>query len=135
MPSSDRGIDPRPSETFRQRLTLTERKREYGRVRIQKPDYVPIIVERGSDATPEIDREKYLVPPDLTAGQFLCVLRRRLTLGKEEALFLLCRGKAVHGTALLAGLDREEDGFLYLVYAKENVFGRGAREGGEGGKE
>ena len=39
---------------------------------------------------PDIDKKKYLVPADLTVGQFHYVIRKRIKLAPEKALFLFC---------------------------------------------
>ena len=39
---------------------------------------------------PDIDKKKYLVPADLTVGQFHYVIRKRIQLAPEKALFLFC---------------------------------------------
>lgn len=47
------------------------------------------IVERAekSDIAP-IDKKKYLVPSDLTVGQFVYVIRKRIKLSPEKAIFI-----------------------------------------------
>lgn len=47
------------------------------------------IVERAekSDIAP-IDKKKYLVPSDLTVGQFVYVIRKRIKLAPEKAIFI-----------------------------------------------
>ena len=91
------------------------------------PDRIPVIVSRNkhSTTTPEIDKHKYLVPVDLTAGQLLYVIRKRLNLTSDKALFLFVN-KAVMNTNMLINSIYEqckEDGFLYVVYSCESVFG------------
>ena len=41
-----------------------------------------------SDDIPDIDKKKYLVPCDLTVGQFVYVIRKRIKLKPEKALFI-----------------------------------------------
>ena len=41
---------------------------------------------------PEIDKNKYLVPADLTCGQFIYTIRKRLQMPAEKAIFLLVKG-------------------------------------------
>lgn len=111
---------------FRRRLPFEQRKREYENVARQKPGFIPIIMEKGRDA-PMIDKEKYLVPPDFSASQFACVVRKRLHMKEGEALFFHCGDRVVTGSASLSSLHaarKEEDNFLYLTYSLENAFGR-----------
>lgn len=112
---------------FRERLTREQRLTESRRLLSVQPAYVPVIVERGDRRAPLIDREKYLVPRDLSMAHFQCVVRRRLRLERDESFFLLCGGTLLHGSASLqevfdAHHDRA-DGFLYMQYTLENTFG------------
>lgn len=36
----------------------------------------------------DIDKKKYLVPADLTVGQFVYVIRKRIKLAPEKAIFI-----------------------------------------------
>jgi GABA(A) receptor-associated protein len=38
----------------------------------------------------DIDKKKYLVPSDLTVGQFVYVIRKRIKLSSEKAIFIFC---------------------------------------------
>jgi GABA(A) receptor-associated protein len=74
----------------------------------------------------DIDKKKYLVPADLTCGQFLYVIRKRLKLAPEKAIFLFVDGKIPPTTAMLNSIyeqHQDKDGFLYMSYSDENVFG------------
>ncbi len=70
---------------------------------------------------------RYLVPREFSAQQFSYVVRKRLKLEKEQALWLFVRGRQVlrGDTSMNVVYDRDKDtdGFLYLVYSGENVFG------------
>jgi GABA(A) receptor-associated protein len=37
---------------------------------------------------PTIDKKKYLVPSDMTVGQFIYVIRKRIKLSPEKAIFI-----------------------------------------------
>ena len=73
-------------------LSVTEkRKSEAERIRAKYPDRVPVICEKADRSDiPDIDKKKYLVPADLTVGQFHYVIRKRIKLAPEKALFLFC---------------------------------------------
>lgn len=75
-----------------------------------------------------IDKNKFLVPGDLTVSQFVFVVRKRLALAPEQSLFIFCSGTLpTTGTLLreLYSTYADPDGFLYLLYAAENTFGGG----------
>ena len=45
------------------------------------PDRIPVIVERGGTSLlPLIDKNKFLVPTDLTAYHFNYIIRKRMSL-------------------------------------------------------
>jgi GABA(A) receptor-associated protein len=68
-----------------------KRKSEAERIRAKYPDRVPVICEKADRSDiPDIDKKKYLVPADLTVGQFHYVIRKRIQLAPEKALFLFC---------------------------------------------
>lgn len=68
-----------------------KRKSEAERIRAKYPDRVPVICEKADRSDiPDIDKKKYLVPADLTVGQFHYVIRKRIKLAPEKALFLFC---------------------------------------------
>ena len=47
------------------------------KIRTKHPDRIAIICEKANNShLPDIDRKKYLVPPDLTMGQFVYVVRK-----------------------------------------------------------
>ncbi len=114
--------------SFKKDYTFDERLTESSRVISKYPDRVPIICEKSSHKNLEdIDKKKYLVPSDLTMGQFVYVIRKRLKLKAEESLFLFINNSVLASTSEIIGdayyKYKDPDGFLYINYAKENVFG------------
>ena len=72
-------------------INAEKRKSEAERIRAKYPDRVPVICEKADRSDiPDIDKKKYLVPADLTVGQFHYVIRKRIQLAPEKALFLFC---------------------------------------------
>lgn len=112
---------------FKEEFTFEQRKSESDRVIDKYPDRIPIICERTSNSRMEdIDKKKYLVPRDLTCGQFVYVIRKRLHLRPEKAIFLFIQGTIPNTSAILSHVYEEWkdlDGFLYVSYSDENVFG------------
>ena len=106
---------------------LQKRIDESLRIRIKYPDRVPVIVERGENANvPDIDKHKFLVPSDLTIGQFIYIIRKRIQLSPEQSLFLFVNDTLPPTGELMSMLykrEKETDGFLYVVYSAESVFG------------
>ena len=114
---------------FKKRYDADARAAEGKRVRERYPDRVPVIVERGRDASvPHIDKVKYLVPLDLTMGQFCFVVRKRISLPAERALFLMVGSNLAPSSALVTNVyeeHKDKDGFLQDL-AGENTFGGSA---------
>ena len=62
--------------SFKEKHDLEKRREEADAVRSRHPDRVAIIVERAEGSkVPEIDKTKFLVPKDLTVGQFSYVVQ------------------------------------------------------------
>lgn len=104
-----------------------KRKSEAERIRAKYPDRVPVICEKADRSDiPDIDKKKYLVPADLTVGQFHYVIRKRIKLAPEKALFLFCSNSIPPNAALMSTVyeeQKDEDGFLYIQYSGESTFG------------
>lgn len=114
--------------SFRKQYPFEKRIEEANRVLAKFRDRIPIIVERAERSElPEIDKKKYLVPHDLTFGQFMFVLRKRAKLPSEKALFCYVGDCYLPPTASLIHTlyqqHKDKDGFLYMRYAGENTFG------------
>ena len=109
--------------------TKEERIEEFNKISKNNPDKIPIICEKASKSKiKKIDKTKYLVSGDLTVAQFTSLIRKKLNLEQEKALFLLVKARnALTGNDTMSDVYRkykdEEDGFLYIVYASELVWG------------
>jgi GABA(A) receptor-associated protein len=103
--------------------------KEADRIMKKYPDRIPVIVSRNpnSKTTPEIDKCRFLVPGDLTVGQFMYVIRKRLQLSPEKALFLFIDNAVACNTEFIYKVYNDsydkEDRFLYAIYSCENTFG------------
>jgi len=117
------------TKTFRELFSFDARKMEADRIRKKYPTRIPVIVERGSGRdVPMIDKRKFLVPDDLTMNQMAYVVRKRLKLKPEEAIFLnLESGIYPAGSDIVSRIYEEykdDAGFLTVYYSKEATFGR-----------
>jgi len=116
------------SKPFKEEHPLEKRKSEAERIRAKYPDRVPVICEKAdkSGDMPDIDKKKYLVPADLTVGQFQYVIRKRIKLAPEKALFVFCANTIPPTASLMSTVyeeQKDEDGFLYVQYSGESTFG------------
>ena len=112
---------------FKQQHPFENRKKESDRVIEKYPDRIPVIVERTKKAkVPNIDRNKFLVPNNLTMGQLVYVIRKRIRIEAEKAIFLFVNKQILCNTSTLSEVyarHSDNDGFLYVEYMEENVFG------------
>ena len=113
---------------FRNQHPFDKRKSESEKIMNKYPNKIPIIVERhrSCKTIKDIDKKKYLVPDDLTWGQFVYVIRRRLKITQEQAIFLFCNNVLPPTAILIKTLydeNKDDDGFLYCAYSGENTFG------------
>jgi GABA(A) receptor-associated protein len=70
-------------------------------------------VEKSDIAT--IDKKKYLVPADLTVGQFVYVIRKRIKLSPEKAIFIFVDDVLPPTAALMSSIyeeHKDEDGYV-----------------------
>ena len=105
------------------------------KLRLKYPDKVPVVINRAKSSKnlKDLGTIKYLIQDYITVGQFIYILRKRIELKHEEALYLYAvdgsskKEYALTGNADLISVYNEyknkEDGVLYLKYAGENVFG------------
>jgi len=113
---------------FKDKFTLEQRKIESNRILQKYPNRIPVIVERAVSCKTigNIDKNKYLIPNELTLGQLQYVLRKRLTLTAEQGIYLFINESLYPVTTPLHQIykdSKDEDNFLYVVYAGENTFG------------
>ncbi|KAK1326798.1 Autophagy-related protein 8C [Acorus calamus] len=114
---------------------MERRQAEAARIREKYPDRIPVIVEKADRSDiPDIDKKKYLVPADLTVGQFVYVVRKRIKLSAEKAIFIFVKNILPPTAAMMSAIyeeNKDEDGFLYMTYSGENTFGDAEVEDGD----
>lgn len=117
--------------TFIHRYTFRERHSECLRIMNNYPDRIPIICEKQITGTSVnslrlLDKVKYLVPQTMTVVEFIFVIKKRLRMRPIESLFFMSNGIMLSGNSYLQDIyerHKSTDGFLYIVYTEENVFG------------
>ncbi|KAJ8338011.1 hypothetical protein SKAU_G00369770 [Synaphobranchus kaupii] len=126
MPPFEKSQELKP---FKQRKCLATRKHEVCSIRSKFPNKLPVIVERyiREKHLPLLDKTKFLVPFELTMGQFLALLRSKIDLDSTQTLYLLVSERSMSCMAASMGevysQYRDADGFLYLTYASQDMFG------------
>jgi GABA(A) receptor-associated protein len=109
-------------------ISIDKRIDESNRIRKKYPDRVPVIIDKGSHTTPDIDRHKYLVPKDLTMMEFCSLIRGKIKLDKGQGLYLFVGDSQVlpKMSETMGSIDlrhKDHSGYLPIVYTLENTFG------------
>ncbi|XP_015267672.1 PREDICTED: microtubule-associated proteins 1A/1B light chain 3C-like [Gekko japonicus] len=121
-------MDPRPP--FKNRKPFACRKSEVASIRLKFPNKRPVILERypKEKILPVMNKVKFLVPEDLTMGQFVSIIRNRMSIGSTQAFYFLADNNRsmVNMSATMSEVYsryKDEDGFLYMTYASQETFG------------
>lgn len=113
--------------SFKNLHSFDKRVSECKRILSKYPDRIPIICEKSKNQNlPVLNKVKYLVPAELTVGQFICVIRNKMKIRSEVAIFLIVDGYVPNTSSVIADIyvnSKYADGFLYVEYSAENTFG------------
>ena len=117
-----------PKKSFIETHPFPRRLEESKRVMEKYPDRIPVIMERSKTCkyVPDIDRIKFLVPKDIVVSQFIFIIRKRINITSEKAIFVFVNKVLPPSSEIMSDLYEEhknEDGFLYMTYSGENTFG------------
>jgi hypothetical protein len=113
---------------FKKVLSLEKRKEEYQKIKSKLSSKIPIICEKDPRSLIEpIAKTKFLVNPQMNVSSFNEIIRKKLNLEAKEGIFLLVKGKnVITGNQTMQEIYehyKDEDGFLYITYASESVWG------------
>ena len=118
------------TKSFKAQHSYDDRVEEARRIIMKYPDRLPVIVEKhtsgNTDSLPNLQKTKFLVPDHITYGQFVYIIRTRIHLQPEKALFLFVNNKlpsASSGMRSIYEQNKDEDNFLYCFYSSESTFG------------
>ena len=115
---------------YKEKKSFEDRQSESEEIFKKYPDRIPVIVEQlknsKSEIIPDIDKSKFLVPKDLTVAQLMYIIRKRISLKPEQALFIFSGGNSLRSDMTIESVHsqfKDEDGFTYIVYSGESTFG------------
>lgn len=115
------------TKSFKDEFTFEQRLEESRDIQAKYPDRVPVIVERYANSDlPQMEKKRYLVPRDMSVGQFIYILSSRLHLAPGKALFIFVENTLPQTASLMDSVYesfKDKDGFLYMCYSTEKTFG------------
>ena len=113
-------------DTFKEKIPFEKRVEQSKSIMEKYPTRVPVICERLTQKIQPLDRKKYLCPDDLTMGNFMYVIRKRLKLESSKAIYLFVNDRIIPVSQTLGVVydeHQDKDGFLYIKYDSESTFG------------
>ena len=115
---------------FKNKHSFDYRQQESYRLLPKYPDRIPVIIEKNNNSKKNklqtLAKNKFLVPKILTIGQFVYVIKQKLKIQPEEAIFLFVNNILPKVTDRMIDIyDRykDKDGYVYITYFNENTFG------------
>ncbi|KAG9510513.1 Microtubule-associated proteins 1A/1B light chain 3C, partial [Fragariocoptes setiger] len=117
------------AKPYKQRKSFEIRRDEVNDIRKKFPNKIPVVVERYQREInlPLLDKVKFLVPQELTMSNFTTIIRNRLQITSNRAFYFIINNKSMASTSkTMAEIyrdNKDEDGFLYMTYASQEMFG------------
>jgi hypothetical protein len=125
---------------FQSRFSLQTRQEQAKTIQKKYPNRIPVIVDRARPQDSRLKKNKFLVPYDITLSGFAMIVRKRLKLedlenktSEYDSLFFRIYQDGSQITTFSPAMQddmstlyrsyKSEDGFLILLYSKENTFG------------
>ena len=113
--------------SFEKKYSFELRFKESAKLLAKHPERLPVIVEIAEKSNiPDIDKHKFLVPPETTTPQIMSILRTRMTITAETAIFMFVDNQLPPATTTIGSLyekHKSADNFIYFSIAGENTFG------------
>ena len=108
--------------------TLTEKINFTSKMNQKYPDRVPVIIGKATNEKilQNIDNTKYLIPKNLKMRDLLMIIRKKVKIGDQQALFLFAGQNLVPMNMTIEEVYNtyhHPDTFLYIFYTLENTFG------------
>ena len=113
----------------RENPVLQNRRKQSEDLLRKYPQKIPVILEKDPNCKiNEISKKKFLCPITQTISHFNAIIRGTAELDPTEALFLLVNGNnSIIGDVTMGEIyekNKDEDGFLYIVYSSELAWGK-----------
>ena len=99
------------------------------KIRTKYPDKIPIFVlkSKADKILPEINVNKFVVPAEITIGELMNVVRKKISLSPEVSMFFFINENVMPCVSDRIGSLYEQykndDNLLLIYYCGENTFG------------
>ena len=128
------------TQSFKDMYSEEERTREAMKIKAKYPDRLPVIISvspssmfslfsKKQQPLLKLEKKKYLVPTDLTVGQFKQIIKSKLNVSQDQSIFLFFGGNSLPPTSELMSVVYDKykasDFFLYGEISAESTFGMG----------
>jgi hypothetical protein len=120
-------------KSYKDSVPLAKRAEDSHRILTRYPNHVPVIVECSGELSSILIKKKYLISMDATASYLLSIIRNKITLRKEQAVFMFCdncmlclsdtMGVLYDKYTKKHNLKYGDDNFYYITLTYENTFG------------
>lgn len=123
---------PSNNSTYKKNTKYEERLQKSNKMKSLYPDRIPVIIEMSASSLnytkymKSCHKIKYLVPHNITMGQFIQILREKIKIDPSTALFFFINNKIFPITSLIGDIykdNADDDGFLYIEFCEESTFG------------
>ena len=126
--------------------TFEENKYYSNRLTYKYPDRIPVVIEKNEHIA--LENYKYLLPKNITIGQFMSIIRTKMNIASKQALFMFVKSynspkesynspKESYNSPKesyvlvpmsetienIYNIHKNGDGFLYIKFGIENTFG------------
>lgn len=125
---------------FQDRFSFAKRQEQAKAIQQKYPNRIPVLVDRNRTQDPKLKRNKFLVPYDIDLASFSMIVRKRLKqedlqnrTTEYDALFFRVYQDGTQITTISPAMNepmsslyhnfKSGDGFLILLYSKENAMG------------
>ncbi len=124
---------PQNNNKYKDTMSFEDRKKRSTSLLLKYQDKYPVILEKSKKDKylPNIEKSKLLVSHDMTVTTIIQLLKKNIKINEHTAIYIMTTDKE-NNEIMLSGAQsitniydnyKNNDGFLYLEYCTENVFG------------
>jgi GABA(A) receptor-associated protein len=115
---------------YREITSFEERKKRSNSLLLKYTDKIPVILEKSSTEKylSSIEKNKLLISNGLTVANIIQILKTNLKVNEHNSLYIMVSKQNImlsgsQSMSYIYDTYKSDDGFLYLEYCSENVFG------------